>query len=80
MHIAELAFLGTASQSPSVHRGLSSILMKLVNDDWLFDCGEGTAVRRRAAHAQCHSLTRACGPDAAPVAHIERPQAARQRH
>ncbi len=38
----ELVFLGTSASAPSVHRGLSSLLIKHEEFRFLVDCGEGT--------------------------------------
>ena len=42
MQQIDIAFLGTASATPSPTRNHSSLALKLDNQVWLFDCGEGT--------------------------------------
>lgn len=44
----ELQFLGTGSGVPALHRNVSSIALKLLDERnavWLFDCGEGTQMQ-----------------------------------
>ncbi len=38
----EIIFLGTSASAPSVHRGLSSLLIQHEEHRFLIDCGEGT--------------------------------------
>lgn len=44
----EVQFLGTGSGVPALHRNVTSIALKLLNERnavWLFDCGEGTQMQ-----------------------------------
>ncbi len=38
----EITFLGTSASAPSVHRGLSSLIVQHEDYRFLVDCGEGT--------------------------------------
>lgn len=41
----EIEFLGTGAGSPSKFRNVSSLVLKLLDENnsvWMFDCGEGT--------------------------------------
>jgi ribonuclease Z len=37
-----IIFLGTSSARPTLYRNVSSLLLQLPGENWLFDCGEGT--------------------------------------
>lgn len=44
----EVQFLGTGSGVPAIHRNVTGIALKLLNERnavWLFDCGEGTQMQ-----------------------------------
>ncbi len=45
----EVVFLGTTGPIPTEKRGLSSILIEYLNENFLFDCGEGTQRQMRIA-------------------------------
>ena len=38
----KLTILGSSSMQPQVHRNATSAALKMTNNVWLFDCGEGT--------------------------------------
>lgn len=52
LHSADMdvTFLGTASCSPSISRGVTSIAFRCRNGLWLFDCGESTQLQLQKSH------------------------------
>lgn len=51
-----LSFLGTASCIPSTSRGVSSSVLRMEGDLWMFDVGEGTQIQVHGSVASAHGL------------------------
>ena len=54
----ELVFLGTCSMVPTLSRNVSSIALRLDNEYWIFDCGEGTQLQLQKGKVNPSLITR----------------------
>lgn len=57
----EIQFLGTGAGVPAKHRNVSSIALKLLdeqNEVWLFDCGEGTQMQMLKSSIRPRKVTK----------------------
>lgn len=54
----QIIFLGTSEATPTAKRGQASIFLKYLNENMLFDCGEGTQRQMKITGISPTSLTR----------------------
>ena len=58
----DVVFLGTAASTPSIDRGLSSLLVRAGRERFLVDCGEGR--ERNPETNRCRNVKRTAPPPA----------------